>query len=428
VFFKQWNFPCSVIVSFLVCLCMASLAHAASVTYYVSPSGNDGNTCAQAQNVSTPRKTFAAGVACLTSGDRLYLRAGTYAASPANAIPSGTSWSSATLIAAYPGETATIVAASSGTTLFYFAGPSYVILDGLVVDAASGHDGLKISSPSHHIRFTNGEIKNAANQGVLTGGPGGNEFLNCKIHHNGGRGPLGINYEHGMYLADNGGGRIERCDIYDNRAGFGIHGYGGTTSGYVIRNNRIWNNLRTGILLADFAQTLVANNLVWGNGGGIKVRDQNNRIYNNTVYGNQNYPGIWVMGAGHTLANNIVAYNTAGYGASGIYVEPGTASVQLRHNLVAHNTLVDGSGSALLAGNLLGDQYEPRFVNAAAADFHLLAASPAINAGLLLAEVPTDFEGTARPYGAAYDIGAYEYQAGAPIALTPPTNFSILIP
>ena len=43
-----------------------------------------------------------------------------------------------------------------------------------------------------------------------------------------------------------------------------------------------------------------------------------------------------------------------------------------------------------------------------AADFHLRFNSPAIDAGTNTG-VATDYDGTARPQGAAYDIGAYEY-------------------
>jgi hypothetical protein len=39
------------------------------------------------------------------------------------------------------------------------------------------------------------------------------------------------------------------------------------------------------------------------------------------------------------------------------------------------------------------------------------AGSPAIDTGVTLAVVTTDIEGTSRPQGSSYDIGAYEYRA-----------------
>ena len=53
------------------------------------------------------------------------------------------------------------------------------------------------------------------------------------------------------------------------------------------------------------------------------------------------------------------------------------------------------------------------FVNPSGGDFHLLATSPALNAGAALADVPIDLADVPRPQGPAYDIGAYE-QASAP--------------
>jgi hypothetical protein len=50
----------------------------------------------------------------------------------------------------------------------------------------------------------------------------------------------------------------------------------------------------------------------------------------------------------------------------------------------------------------------PLLVNPGSFDFHLQATSPAINAGATIASVTVDHEGTNRPQGGAYDIGAYE--------------------
>ena len=48
-------------------------------------------------------------------------------------------------------------------------------------------------------------------------------------------------------------------------------------------------------------------------------------------------------------------------------------------------------------------------MNAANADFQLGAGSPAINAGIRIALVTTDFAGISRQSGGGYDIGAYAY-------------------
>lgn len=52
------------------------------------------------------------------------------------------------------------------------------------------------------------------------------------------------------------------------------------------------------------------------------------------------------------------------------------------------------------------------FTDAANGDFHLSSGSTAINAGTTIAGITSDIEGTLRPQGAAFDMGAYEYSVG----------------
>src|SRR3954464_13791077 len=89
-----------------------------AATYYVSPSGSNGNSCAQAQSASTPKFTLNASMSCLSGGDTLLVRGGTYNEALSNVIPSGSSWSSKVRIAAYPGETVWM-APTSGTSVVY---------------------------------------------------------------------------------------------------------------------------------------------------------------------------------------------------------------------------------------------------------------------------------------------------------------------
>src|SRR5262249_46759499 len=52
------------------------------------------------------------------------------------------------------------------------------------------------------------------------------------------------------------------------------------------------------------------------------------------------------------------------------------------------------------------------FVSVAGNDYHLASASPAIDAGITLAQLTADLEGQARPQRAGFDIGAYEAPGG----------------
>jgi hypothetical protein len=68
-------------------------------------------------------------------------------------------------------------------------------------------------------------------------------------------------------------------------------------------------------------------------------------------------------------------------------------------------------------------------VDAAANDYHLSAASPAVDAGSSLGAPNVDIEGNGRPFGRAYDVGAYEFGGTSPPAAdtTPPRISSVRI-
>jgi hypothetical protein len=94
-----------------------------------------------------------------------------------------------------------------------------------------------------------------------------------------------------------------------------------------------------------------------------------------------------------------------------LYAVP-TKKVNSNYN----NTNVTYNYNVYFNSNLTGvmganDRYaDPQFVNAGSADFRLKSTSPAINNGFSWTSLNTDFAGNPRPYGAGYDIGAYEYK------------------
>lgn len=117
---------------------------------------------------------------------------------------------------------------------------------------------------------------------------------------------------------------------------------------------------------------------------------------------------VAVMAQGLTLRNGILWGNTSNSANQGEYGQYGTNNGPVNFA----DSIVDGllrtSGARLLP-------FDPRFVDAANGDFHLASDSPALglaNAADLIAD-ETDLGGTARPAGAAADLGAYE-SAAAP--------------
>jgi parallel beta-helix repeat protein len=347
---------------------------------------------------------------CLAPGDTLYIRGGTYQGN-INNIPSGKSWSAPVTLAAYPGETVTVRRIEP-------AGP-YVVIDGLIVDAdpTLGTVGILIQG-AQYIRIKNTEVKNAIDQGILGGDY--SEFINLHVHHNGIKPDgtvtcfafkegYGRGYCHGLYTGGNNnlidGGR------WHNNEAYGIHIYkasGTGPSNNIVRNALVYNNATTGIGVVYGVNNRVYNNIVYGNTQGIWVVTTDGQFYNNTVYNNRAV-GISVGYPRNIISNNIIFANGSGLG---VYPHHGPVSgVIIKNNLAAKNgqNFGDSTGGGVTSqGNLFGDAYDPKFFNLSALDFRLQSGSPAIDAGIAVPEVLTDFAGTPRPTGRAYDIGAYE--------------------
>jgi len=385
------------------------VAHGAqAATYYVAKTGNDSNNCTQAQSTGIPKLTIAAGIACLSGGDTLIIKAGTYAEAIAPAaVPSGGGEESRTIIQGESAATTamTIIRPNSGDAVIQFSNKSYVTLKYLTLDGVNVSSwGVSFQNASHHIRVEGCVIKNTGSGG---GGVGAIdaatdqttdrhhfEIVNNEIFNHG-----ATTFDHGIYLRarDN---LIAGNVIHDSR-GYGIRTdrpiSGISSDNNIMRNNRIYNNSR-GINVGGGSNIQVYNNLIYSNGGDIDVggiyigngNPNNARIYNNTVVSNQGY-GVWISsGTGHIAKNNILWQNTVGA------IQQATTGNTLSNNLAT----------------------DPQFLSSSTNDFHLQSTSPAINVGVTLSEVTTDFDGVLRPQGSAYDIGAYEYVSGG--TPTPP--------
>jgi parallel beta-helix repeat protein len=385
------------LVTLLFLLTQAGLVQAA--TYYVAMTGGDSNTGTQ----SAPFRTIRKGISVLSPGDTLYIRSGNYDESINSnnqTLPAGTSWSSAITIAAYPGESVTTY-----NILLAQSSIRYLVFQGLIIDGRFTWDESVYISGANHIRFKNCEIKNAKHQGVLMPHIGAdyNEFLNCVVHHNGTTSISSVPQDHGFYIASRYN-LIDGCIAYSNY-GYGIqiyNGYGERADGNIIRNCKVYGNgtggSAAGIAVAGGSDNLVANNLVYNNPRGIDVAYRSptgSLVYNNTVYANVDGIFINTDSSGAIIKNNIVYQSGSG----------------------VTNT---GSGT-ILSNNLIG--VDPLFIDAAKFDFHLRVGSPAINAGVTISGITTDFEGITR--GNPPEIGAREYLSNQPL---PAANLRIVSP
>jgi len=404
------------------------VASAQAATYHVSQSGSDSNSCEMASTTAAGHKlTISAGLACLSAGDTLYIHAGNYTGT-ANIIdsetwsgtfPSGTNFDSGAItIAAFPGETVVIQPPNGRQAIRLTTGaPHYLIFKDLVLDGINqtvlpqnGGPDLVYLSGAHHNRFLRLEAKRnvASGYGLSPGaGPADyNEIIGGSIHDNG-RLAYG-NTGYGVYIKTSNN-LISGVDIYGNN-GYGIHM--NTTVGNGNNNqfvgNRIHGNLvhgdptaggstSYGIVIIGGSGNLIANNLIYGNQGGILVYNSasNTDIYNNTIAANAGHGGggeggidLQYQGAGNVIRNNILYQNVSAI------TDYGDISGRKGNYTADHN----------LTNN-------PNFVDPWSSDFRLLPGSPATDAGVSTGLVTTDYAGVQRPQAGAYDIGAYEYSS-----------------
>ena len=197
---------------------------------------------------------------------------------------------------------------------------------------------------------------------------------------------------------------IEDTEIHHTND-YGIHTYNGVggTNDVTSRNIYRFNVFHHNALLRPSGAALLVsvgdnfqiyNNIFYSESGhGIAVGTSkpvlNAQIYNNTIY-NVAQSAVNVLAASGTIIRNNIMY-------------------------LNRSTIIDGGTGTIQDHNLTTN---PLFVNAAAFNFNLQTSSPAIDAGVTLSQVTTDFKNTPRPQGGAYDIGAYE--GGVSSDIVPP--------
>jgi hypothetical protein len=295
---------------------------------------------------------------------------------------------------------ATGLNAQSAGTSFAFNGPSTPSHGQRIVGnrVTSGYYGIGLNT-SVDSQFLGNEVANTPHSGIYYGGygPGQNLEIAWNVVH----------------------------DI--GAEGFGIKAYGHTPAdtlgGLTIHDNLVYNTGRAPILIG-------------GSDGHVPwIKDA--AIYNNVIYAFQMQPGGGNEGA--------IRIGNAGLDASGesllaatilentIVLDDPLEATALENDgcknlLVENNLFVQASGPIWAAppgaGALTMDHnlyfgtaaatedthpitQDPLFVDHAGHDFHLRSGSPARDVGVSTT-VTTDFDGTLRPQGSGFDVGAYE--------------------
>jgi len=268
-----------------------------------------------------------------------------------------------------------------------------------------------------------------------------------------------INGTNGIYTKPGGtstiigitieGDKHEKVYVYNNliqRYGLGIEistptaSTGGYEYDWDISDIYIYNNIIENVGYSDSQYCYGLLYINETNLNGYTVTTDNINILNNTItaISGSTYQGIRFSG-GDMLSNlNIKNNIIKGFDSYGIYLgEHATDGLSMTNVAVTYNCMngngtntvgIDGdivqTNFDVATGNITGD---PLFKSST--DFHLQSTSPCRDAGIDVSAITggTDFHG-ASLYGAAYDIGAFEYGAGRMILIgttIPTINYKI---
>jgi parallel beta-helix repeat protein len=140
-------------------------------------------------------------------------------------------------------------------------------------------------------------------------------------------------------------------------------------------------------------------------------------VVENNVVITDHWHGITLMGARNCLVinNTVVDRNNTSPGPPWIRISKhkngtlGTGNV-IRNNLTT--SMSNDAGIGTVEFNIIVSNYDDFFVDYANFDLRLKEGCPAIDAGTEEDAPFIDIEGAARPQGAGFDVGAYEYPSG----------------
>jgi PKD repeat protein len=421
-------------------------AHAAGSGLYVD---RTMSTCADGGSGTTqaPFCTIAAAVSKLQAGDTVYVGNGTYAETVKPTV-SGTAAMPVT-VTAWPGRHPSVGAGVANGVLV--SSRSYVTISDLLVSGTTGA-GISVSG-GDHIALIDNEVTRSGQpvqgkvaQGIRLSGTTAGLVQGNTTHHNS---------DHGILLT----GGTTGTTVSGNISSFNAEGYQRNANGIdvispgnTLIGNVTHDNEDSGInFYTGGNNNLAADNVTYNNGdhGIDDFNVTGGRLIGNTVFHNCT-SGINVEGtSGDYVVENNVAVDNAVYpayngiacsrraGNIGIW-DSAPATTTVDHNLVylskpgtmyvfktSYTSLA--AMSAATGQEKHGVQGDPRFADAAVADFTPLAGSPAIDRGNsgVSGEQTLDAAGSPRvddpatPNSQAEgprlydDLGAYEFQASS---------------
>jgi hypothetical protein len=347
---------------------------AMAASYYMAPTGSDD----AAGTLEKPWKSYRRAQSTLKPGDTLFARGGTYGPS-AGAYRdwkvSGTS-TAPIVFRNYPGETPVFDGRWTEGEFLEFENISWVTVIGLKIQHFNdkwGNGSIDIYDGSHDI------------------------LISDSLFYDNGKSE---ELDHHIYI---GGGKPYNITIirntFDTSPGGGVHLYHSPNGENIYIYNNYFTNCYYGIVMADLATNVY--------------------IYNNTFYNNRDV-NISIDDHGSVGVKSIQIMNNISYnsnGAPGLKVGSRDApAVSEDYNLWYSTdgrpiswqgdrySVTEFHAATLHAAHSI--EADPMFISPG--KYQIASTSPAIDRGLTITDLKTDLEGTPRPQGPAYDMGAHE--------------------
>lgn len=396
-------------------------ADALATDYWVAPGGNDTNSGLSAGSAWA---TLQHAADLVGPGDVVHVLDGAYTGFYLDT--SGTAPSPITFVA--EGSDVRIVADNATTPDgINLEGASHVVIDGFIVDGRT-RAGIRAVLASF-VTVRNCQLGFNGVWGIFTGFVDDLLVENNVAHHS--------QVEHGVYVSNSADRPTIRDNVvYSNNAN-GLHFNGDASLGgdgliedAIVERNVIFDNGvagGSGINMDGSVGGVIQNNLLYDNhASGISLYRidaaagaSGNLVINNTIHNAAD--GRWCINinngsTGNTIRNNLLLNDHVFRG--GILIDASSqAGFVSDHNGGIDRFSADGGSSvlSLAAWQGLGFGTGSFVTNAAAlfvapgSDFRLLATAPAVDTGSSASAPPFDLDGTARPMGAGFDVGAYEY-------------------